>query len=177
MTASPHFFCSNGTMCANPVLPLLVAHAVQTICPELDGMFNIGSLFRPRMMHYQNRHSIVDIMKSNDPIKMLENQGHKNISHLFLGPEPFNARFLVNVAKQNFLVSDKLFKTKGVALVVHKDELDAVNVIFQSITHAKGIIILSMLLATSVAILMWIVVSIFFFHAQKSISLLSKSSL
>ena len=149
------YLCSNSSLCDVPgfkfnILYVVVNYALTFHCPAHKDAMNLTHGIKV----LSERSQVDAIIQSENPVSEL---GLSNISNIVIGPvSPQKGRWLQKYP--NFIMQDKLLRSKGVVEVVRSHELHMNKIIFHSVFYASSLLTTIVLLALVIALLMWFTV-------------------
>ena len=156
MKENTTFLCSSYTLCNHPlyenIMVSILHYATVHYCPEIHDSFNRFKKHDVRHASYAEVHKI---LYSDNPRSMI---GSSNATHIVIGPEPPDFQLVYNRTKM-FTIYDRLFMSGGPVSIVHRKSINFLGVIEGAICYAHSFLALCMLLACSVAIIIWYAVS------------------
>ena len=103
----------------------------------------------------KDHQEIHQLVAADDPLEILEREyGIKNTTNILVGTVSPNGNILEVV--QKFVPYDKLFKSDGVVVIVHKSQLSLPRIILRSVADSGDFFVAMVMLAIPAGLLLWL---------------------
>ena len=154
------FICSSRSLCNNGLyenaMISILHYATVHGCPELQ--YSFRRKHKKNIAIYTDRMTIHRILFGENSTETMIKAGINSTKNIIIGPESADSDLLYKHTA-NFVAYDNLVQSMGAVAIVRKKSISVDTVITASISYAKTFLLISLLLALTMALVLWYAVS------------------